>query len=340
MRRRSLRVGLLATLVACADVLGIENRPLREDGTVSPPLEDARGDGDVRDDIPDAPQDVGTDSGSDGGADAACDRLVQQACSADCPRDFCDDFDGDGRVVADRWMPPAMFTNPVLAGTSSAAFGTVAKSAPRSLFLTTSSVSAVSYSIVGHALPFRPRHEGRAFDGVRFACDFRIDALTFLAPGGPVPNAGNAAMLGVLPPDLSSNPHGIAVVLGGSSLYLVVADDFFGGSGSKVTSIVSPNRGTSFFQRDWLQLELFVGDRDRAVMLGYTACGTSSVTPGLVAAAALGGKTLGDACVNVPSLFGPANWAENPVLIAGSILFAKGNAAFRFDNVVADFYER
>jgi len=312
--------GLMATLLACATVLGIEDRPLRVEGDAASPM--------------DATADVG-----DGGADAQCNRFESRACSADCPRDFCDDFDEDGQAPETRWKTPIGFKNPFTRGDSGVTLTTAANSPPMALSATTASSSQTSYGMLAHLLSFHPAHDGQQFDGVRVAMDFRIDALSLTGTGGgPVKDAGNAAVLGMLRSELSAQPHGIAIVLSGKSMVIDVADDVLGGTGANALGVVNDNLDITFLEGNWLQLELFVGDRERAVKLGYDRCAAADVAPGLVAVAALGGRALGVACVDVPASFGPASWPEDPIILAGSLLFSAGNASFRIDNVVADFF--
>ena len=311
--------GLAATLIACASVLGIEDKPLRPETDGSPTLD-------------------GGDAG-DAGAEAGCNLLESHACSADCPRDFCDDFDGDGQAPETRWVTPIGLQNPFVRGDSGVALTMQADSPPKALAATTSTTSSTSYGMLAHLLSFDEKHKGQAFDGVRVAFDFRVDELTSTGNGGPVKDAGNAAMLGMLRSDVVKPLKGIAVVLSGTTMVLDVADDVLGsGTGPEVIGVIAEGLDISFLKGNWLQLELFVGDRERAIKLGYAPCADAAVSPGLVAAAGLAGKALGAACVNVPPSFGSSDWAQFPVLLAGSLLFSGGTAAFRIDNVSADFY--
>lgn len=312
--------GAAATLFACASVLGIEDKPLRAETDGATALD-------------------GGDAG-DGGAEASCNLLESRACSEDCPRDFCDDFDGDGQAPETRWVTPIGFQNPFVRGDSGISLTTPGDSPPRALSARTSSGSSTSYGMLAHLLTFDAKHKGQKFDGVRVAFDFRVDELTSTGNGGPVKDAGNAAMLGMLRSDVVKPLKGIAIVLSGRSLVLDVADDVLGSGsgGTDVLGVIAEGLDLSFLSDNWVQLELFVGDRERAIRLGYSPCAEASINPGLVAAAGLAGKALGTACVNVPASFGTSEWAEFPVILAGSLLFSAGTAAFRIDNVSADFY--
>lgn len=301
--------GAAVVLVACASVLGIEDRPLRAD-TDGAPLVDGGGGG-----------------GADVGAEASCNLFESRACSADCPRDFCDDFDGDGQAPESRWVTPIGLQNPFVRGDSGVALTMPADSPPYALSTRTSSSSTSSYGMLAHLLSFDAKHKGQTFDGVRVAFKFRIDELKSTGIGGPVKDAGSAAMLGMLRADVVQPLKGIAVVLSGRSMILDVADDVLGGDGSNVLGTVATDLDLTFLRDNWVQLELFVGDRERATQLGFALCATTN--PGLVAAAGLAGRTLGSACVNVPASFGTPDWAEFPVILAGSLLFSAGTASFR-----------
>jgi hypothetical protein len=117
---------------------------------------------------------------------------------------------------------------------------------------------------------------------------------------------------------------------------LDVSEDVFDDTGNEILADINPDLKISTLLDNWVRVELFVGQQARAVREGYDRCGT--LGPGLVAAATLGGKLLGQACVAVPVAFGPATWPETPALLVGSLLFAPGKAVFGLDNVVADFY--
>lgn len=315
-------VSLGAMLFACASVLGIEDKPLRVESDGATP-------------------DVGPGTG-DGGAEAGCNLLESRACSESCPRDFCDDFDGDGQAPATRWTTPLGLQNPFLRGDSGVSLVPTGDSPPSALSARAASVGAVSYGMLANVLSFDDKHKGQAFDGVRVAFDFRVDDFTTTGNGGPVKDAGNAAMLGMLRSDVVQPLKGIAIVLSGTTMALDVSDDVLGGAatGGEVLAPLAEGLDLSFLHDNWIQLELFVGDRERAIKLGYTKCGDPSVMPGLVAAAGLAGKKLGTACVDVPASFGNADWAQFPVMLAGSLLFSAGSATFRIDNVSADFYTK
>lgn len=327
--RRARRRGVLAvvcasvavTLFACASVLGIEDKPLRAEADGAPA------------------QDSGPDA-ADGGAEASCNLLESHACSDDCPRDFCDDFDSDGQAPETRWITPIGLQNPFVRGDSGVSLTMQADSPPKALSATTSTTGQTSYGMLAHVLSFDTKHKGQTFDGVRIAFHFRVDELTSTGNGGPVKDAGNAAVLGMLRSDVVKPLKGIAVVLSGTSMVLDVADDVLnsGTGGSEVLGTIAEGLDLSFLQTNWVQLELFVGDRERAIKLGYAPCSGAAVNPGLVAAAGLAGKALGTACVNVPASFGTSDWAQFPVILAGSLLFSAGTASFRIDNVSADFY--
>lgn len=306
--------GLAACLFACGAILGIDDKPLRPDT-------DARALADATD-------------AKDSGAEAQCNPRESAGCSADCPHDFCDDFDGDGQAPATRWTAPVGFKNPILQGDSGVALTTSGNSPPAALVVTTTSSGSTTFGILVNQLAFVDRHAGQAFDGVRVAVDLRIDALTFTGVGGPVKDAGSATMLGLLRPD-SFPPKGIAVVLSANSVHLDVAEDVLGGGGAEAIAEINGGLNIANSLNNWVRVELFVGDQGRAVREGYETC--KAIAPGLVAAASLG-KIVGEACVAVPAGFGPASWAEHPALLIGGLLFAPGNAAFRIDNAVADFY--
>jgi hypothetical protein len=310
-----------AMLFACASVLGIEDKPLRVEVDSAPSV------------------DGGPDTG-DGGVEASCNLLESHACTDTCPRDFCDDFDGDGQAPETRWTTPLGLQNPFVRGDSGVTLTLQADSPPKALSATATSAGSVSYGMLANVLSFDEKHKGQAFDGVRVAFDFRVDELTSTGNGGPVKDAGNAAMLGMLRSDVVKPLKGIAVVLSGTTMALDVSDDVLGSgaTSSEVLATIAEGLDLSFIKDNWIQLELFVGDRDRAITLGYAKCSDPTVMPGLVAAAGLAGKKLGTACVDIPASFGTADWAQFPVMLAGSLLFSAGAAAFRIDNVSADFY--
>lgn len=310
--------GLGASLLACAAILDLEDdKPLRVAPDTSA-LVDAGDATDAKDAAPPAP----------------CDET--KGCSAACPHDFCDDFDMDGQAPETRWIAPSGFTNPILKGDAGFALADtagLAYSPPRALLATTGS-AGTSFSMLVNKLSFADRHPGQVFDGVHAAIELRVEALNLLGPGGPVPDAGSAAMLGLLRPD-SFPPKGVAIVITDDAIQLDVSDDILTGSGTQTLAKLSSNFKAPKLLGIYVLLELFVGDQARAVKEGYDTC--QGVTPGLVAAAKLG-KILGQACLPVTGAFGPATWAENPAMLIGSLLFGPGNAVVRVDNAVADFY--
>ena len=319
-RRRLLGIaaaGLAASAFACSAILGIDEKPLRAEADAST-LADAA-------------------DAADASAEATCDPSAVVGCGGACPHDFCDDFDGDGQAPATRWKPPAGFENPIIQGDSGVSLTTPGNTPPTSLLASTSSTGSTSFSILVDQLTLADRHAGKTFDGVRVAIDLRVDALTFTGKGGPVEDAGAATVLGLLRPD-SFPPKGIAIVLTGRSVHLDVSEDVLGVSGTEIVADINSSLDTSKVLNNWVRIELFVGDRERAVREHFDKC--ASVAPGLVAAAALGGKVLGEACVPVPAGFGPPTWAETPAFLVGGLLFAAGRASFRIDNAVADFYEK
>lgn len=301
-------------LLACEAILNIEEKPLR-----------------VAPEAGALPDGVGVDGG---GADARCDP-AEPRCSVGCLRDFCDDFDVDGQAPEARWAAPPGFVNPVLKGDSGVSLATGGSTPPAALLAATSTTEPSSFSMLGHQLSFRERHAGEQIDGLRVAIDLRVDTLTYTGPGGPVPDAGSATMLGVLRND-SFPPKGIAILVTGDAVYLDISEDVLGNTSGDVLAPLNTKIDIGAVLQNWGRLELFIGDRERAVAEGHAQCGL--VAPGLVAAASLGGRVLGEACAAVPPSFGPASWIETPALLVGSLLFAPGSATFRIDNVVANFY--
>jgi hypothetical protein len=304
---------LTGSALACSAILGIDDKPLRVETDGATPPTDA----------------------ADAADAAACDPNAVRGCGGACPHDFCDDFDGDGQAPGSRWQPPNGFENPIVQGDSGVTLTAPGNASARSLLARTSSTGSTSFSILVDQLALADRHAGKQFAGVRVAIDLRVDALTFTGKGGPVTDAGSATVIGLLRPD-SFPPKGIAIVLTGSSVHLDVSEDALGVTGTEIVADVNRNIDVSKVLNNWVQVELFVGDRDRAVSERFESC--KAVARGLVAAAALGGKVLGEACVPVPPGFGGSTWAETPAFLVGGLLFAAGSAAFRVDNAVADFY--
>ncbi|MBS2014867.1 MAG: hypothetical protein JST00_18400 [Deltaproteobacteria bacterium] len=311
---------IAAALVGCATILGIEDRPLRQESDAS---------------------DASSESApAEAGGDASCNRFESRACTADCPREFCDDFDGDGQAPTTRWRTPIGFNNPFVRGDSGVTLTANGNSAPTALSAGSGSAGQTAYAFLAHLLAFDETHPGETFGGVRVAIDLRVDSLTISGKGGPVPDAGSAALLGMTRSDVVP-PKGLAIVVSGTSMYLSIAEDVLGGTGTSVLGRITDQVDiVDFLRSTWLQVELFVGERDIAVKLGYSKCAEPTITPGQVAVAAVGARKIGMACLNVPDAFGPPTWPKSAVILGGTLLFAAGESKFRIDNVAADFFTK
>jgi hypothetical protein len=306
------------SLVACSVILGIDEKPLRNESDADVAI-------DAHDDA-----DSDNDGAPDAEPDVRCRLLESQGCGS-CAHDFCDDFDVDGQAPAAHWKAPTGFKNPIAQGDAGLNVSAPALSLPAALVATASSSGTRAFAMLVEQLSFAEHHAGHTFDGVRIAVDVRLDALRFTGT-----DAGRATVLGLLRTD-KTPPSGVAILLSGTAVQLVVSEDVLGGTGDAITAPVNDSLNVPSLLNNWVRLEVFVGDRDRALREGY-AC--QSVGRGLVAAASLGSGLVGHTCVQLPPSFASTPWTSSPALLVGALLLSPGRASVRSDNVVADFFER
>lgn len=314
-----LAVGLGA--LSCAQILGIEEKPLRTQGG--------------------AAADAPTSSDAGDGGQTLCADPDTLECSETCPHDFCDDFDRDGQAPASRWTAPAGFQNPFLQGdagggsVSTLALSSPGNNSPFGLVSMPRSTLPQGFSMLIQAMDFEARHKGKEIAGLRVSIDVLVDALTFTDVGGPISGVGSAGLLALLRGD-SFPVKGVGVFLTKGSVHLAVSEDSLNLKGTQSVADINSALSVANVLNRWVRIELFVGEQARAKEK-YAAC--DAVAPGLVVAATLGNGGLGAACLPIFESFGPT-WIRTPALLVGGLLYAPGEATFRIDNVIADFQEK
>ncbi|CAN5924162.1 hypothetical protein BH11MYX4_BH11MYX4_63340 [soil metagenome] len=316
MTRRAARAAvalvfaLAGVSAACGTILGLETLPIVD---------------------PDATPDQVSDAAV---SDAGC-----EASSTMCgcvPHDFCDDFDVDGEALGARWSGLLGLTNPFTKGDAKIELTTQALSAPRAILTTAGDPKASSIALLSQQLDHAVAHPGRAFAGFRYALDLQLETLETTEVRGPLVDSGSAVAASVLHFD-GPAAKGVAIILSTDGVFLLTA--------ASILDIQSEDSGdgaiTQLFSgdilalsRNWLRVEIVMADRDRAVREGFTSCG--SRTGGPVVAAAIGAARIKQACLTVPAAVG-LSWATQPVVNAGSLLFAGGKLVLRQDNVAFDF---
>lgn len=304
--------GGVGALAACRGILGIEDLPLRVDAGGTTPDVDV-----------------------DGGPDAPTCPAEPKGCDPACRRDFCDDFDQDGQAPGTRWVAPAGFTNPVTRGDASVTIGAPFSSPPASLGVDLGDPAKSSYGMLMHQLDFRVAHpEPQKLRGLNLTASVRVDDLVFTnAAGSPLPDAGAAAVLGLLRPD-GIPLKGLAILFAEDTAYLNVSEDVLGGTTQSRTVDLRTPVSLKSVRRNWVKVEIFVGTRDRAVARGYGECSSAPET--MVAAASLATKKLGAGCVGMPPSLADA-WLEKPVFLTGTLMFGAGHGAIRVDDATAEF---
>lgn len=314
-RRRGLRLTVAATAAAlstaCALVLGIDDKPLR----------------------PEQAGEGGVDAG-EGGADAACAPDPRLGCTCE-KHDFCDDFDDDASAPFSRWSSP--LGNPFVKAGSTIGLDGGGQSPERATSVVGASDGGSTYAIVLAELDQGALRPGRPFAGVKLSFRLQIEDLALSSKNsGPVDDAGTAYVGAVLRL-LDVKPAGAAVLVADNGTYLSVSTDVIGGSGLGGTALLYEGAVLKLAKPpNWIRVEIFIAERDRAVAAGYASC--SALPAGPVAAAMLSLPTY-QGCVAIPAQFGDLSWAKTPIIGVGAGTFGAGSFRVRHDNVSLDFLE-
>ncbi len=295
-------------LIACASILGIEEKPLRSSVVEAGP---------EAGDAPDT---------------STCETNESLGCANACPHEACEDFDVDGgRFV---WKTPfgSSFGN---VGDASQSISAPGNSPENSLFSSVTSSGKAAYTIYAHTLNFADHHPGQTFEGVRVGFDMRLETLEFDVAG----NDKTAVMFGFIN-GVSNPPKGVALGISPGDVFLDVSDNLFEGTGVRDrASLKLASDPKTLLQRAWVRGEVFLGGRDRAIREGFSACSNlADTTAPLIAAVRLSNGLLGAACIVIPSTFGPPIWAQSATMGVGGLMFSAGVFVVRIDNVVADFF--
>jgi len=314
-RRRGLRVVLAAAVAAlstaCALVLGIDDKPLR----------------------PESPSEGGVDAGADA-ADAACTPDPRLGCACET-HDFCDDFDDDASAPFSRWSSP--LGNPFVKAGSTIGLDAGGRSPERATSVVGGSDGGSTYAIVLAELDHAKLRPGRPFAGAKLSFLLQLEELALSANNsGPIDDAGTAYVGAVLRL-LEVKPAGAAILVADDGTYLSVSTDVIGGGGKGSTARLYEGAVLKLAKPpNWIRVEIFIAERDKAVAAGYSSC--SGLPAGPVAAAMLSIPTY-QGCVAIPAEFGDLSWAKAPILGVGAGTFGAGTFRVRHDNVSFDFLE-
>lgn len=312
--------GLALSLAACAQILGIEDRPLRPDGGA--PVDEA-----------------GLDGAPDRNEAAACVMDESAGCAAQCVRhDFCDDFDQPGESPGSRWLLSAL-SNPLVRGDAGFDLphegGRSAPAYAAAHAFTDQNAAAVALLL--HEMNFNDTHSGTSFNGVRAAADVRVEAATAFDAGLATDASADAGVAFVPMFALVTNPPlptpaAVAVGVNAQGVVLAASPNILDESAPRITKYVYE---TQFIQAfgNWVRVELLVAPPQAAIAKGFSSC--SSVSTELAAAASVAGAF--QTCIALDGALGNAAWARTPIVGAGLVVPQYAMLRVGFDNVVADF---
>lgn len=321
MKRRVTRlsfVGATASLIACAAILDIQDKPLR------PTDAGAATDG--------APIEAG-----DGGGDASCTTDESLGCARQCvPHDFCDDFDEAGQKLTTRWTFTGV-TNPLLKGDASTIELVLdaGRSSPGSLLTSASTENTKSaYGIVLKDLSFYDLHPGANFSGVRAAADIQVESIAVF-DGGAADGAVNVMpVLGMLTNPPVPTPAAVAIVVSPGGVLLQASLDVLDDKYPHTSKPIFEGE-ISRFSTNWVRMELIVAPPSVAAAAGFLDC--TKEDAGLVVAGSVAATYR--ACMGLTDVLASPTWPRTPILAVGTIVFETGMARVRTDNVVLDFWQ-
>lgn len=306
---------IMFACAACALVLGIEDKPLRQTAT------------DV----------IDTGEIEAGDADAGpCIPVPQLGCRSCERHDFCDDFDDDAGPFA-RWESVGGFPNPFLKGKASITIDDGGFSPDRATRMHAEADSGSTYALVFHRLPEK---DAAGFGGVHYSVQVRVETLSFIdSLAGPVPDAASAYIAAIMNVSLANpEPIGAAILLSESGVYLAASTNILETTGADVVARIYEGNVLSLAQKNWFKFDLYVTDAQRAAALGFN-CNASN---GPVAAARIPSvpPLENKACIALPDAFGnDSSWANAPVIGVGAGTFGAATVGVRHDNVMVDLLE-
>ncbi len=250
-------------------------------------------------------------------------------CDGTCPHLLCDDFDTANGTFPD-WMP-TLATNPYLLNGGTLDFATPGAqgSAYRLVARVPGVAKTASSALVSHRaeVPL----EVEAPSAIVLAFDMRIEATTFTPGDGGTD--GGAAMASLSAYDASSRLPGVALLLRGEGLALVVAHDLLTLDVLEAPRTVLEPAIYDGIRGAWLRYVLFLGTADAASRLALRSCPRS----GMVVAASLLGSP-GEVCVPAPPTLDRAALRRTLASI-GPTLRAEGRVEAHYDNVFVDRIE-
>jgi hypothetical protein len=302
--RRALVASLLAAplaMAACADVIGLQDRPLRDAGaSVDAPV--------------DAANDGGYDAPPDGGGSGfACDRLVP-------PADFCDDFDRAGEVPGDKWSAGAAGI-PSIALTPEAGLVIVdgGSSPPNALFVDlVGSTGQPAIAALANALPVdaaAPPPTGVRIEMEAWLADVTVPTLV----------DGGASFVPLLVVTArGSTTTGMGLALGGDGIYLIATTDLLN-DGTRASVRAVKGIGAT---ATWVHVSLLVAPQAAAVTAGIKACADAGTAGYVVAISMLAEQS----CLSLDGVFDGQAWATSAVLLGGA-MHGAGTLGARYDNL-------
>jgi hypothetical protein len=307
-----------ASLIACAAILDIQDKPLRPG------------------DAGDATDGAAIEAG-DAGADASCTTDESLGCARQCVRhDFCDDFDEPGQKLTTRWTFTGV-TNPLLKGDASTIELVLdaGRSAPGSLLTYAATETTRSaYGIVLKDLSFYDLHPDASFSGVRAAADIQVESIAVYDGGAGDAGLNLMPVLGMITNPPVPTPAAVAIVVSPGGVLvqasLDVLDDKYPRTSKWIFRGEIPR-----FSRNWVRMELVVAPASVAAAAGFPDCLEEDA--GLVVAGSV--ATFYRACMGLTDVLASPTWPRTPILAAGTIVFETGMARVRTDNVVLDFWQ-
>jgi hypothetical protein len=308
-----------ASLVACAAILDIQDRPLRR-ADAGPTSDGAL-----------------VEAG-DAGGEASCTTDESLGCARQCARhDFCDDFDEPGQTLTTKWTFTGV-TNPLLKGDASTIELVLdaGRSGSSSVLTKASTANTKSaYGIILKDLSFYDLHPGANFSGVRAAADIQVESIAVFDGGGG-DDAGLNVMpvLGMLTNPPVPTPAAVAIVVSPVGVLLQASLDVLDNKYPHTSKWIFQGE-IARFSTNWVRIELVVAPPSVAAAAGFLDCAKEDA--GLVVAGSVAATYR--ACMGLTDVLASPTWPRTPILAAGTIVFETGMARVRTDNVILDFWQ-